>query len=1008
MTAAELLPHWLSTDGPEVADGNSVLRSQFHISSPIKSAELRGVADFCRARILINGEMISEVESYGPVFHLDVARHLKPGDNTIHLIATDEAGPSAVFAQLKITHAGGKETVINSDSRWTVLHNVSPTRGHTDFGDRGWKAARDVGPINPDYWDLAGHGIQVGVYDDYEQWQDAKTAKAGTPPSQFQLPAGFEIELLRSALPEEDSWIAMAIDAKGRIIIAREKKGLLRMTLPTKRNGAMGAEVVNEDVAEIRGIVVSGDSVYVNSNNHNLRQEPRDRRGGLVRLRDTNGDDQFDEVSVLGERTETGGHGRNDLVLGPDGKLYMIGGDSVSVPKNAVDLAPSVAPILPGDDFPNGHVIRTDREGKVWALVCKGLRNPFGIDFNEHGEMFTYDADAEFDMGSPWYRPTHVRHLVTGADYGWRRVTNRWPPYYPDHADEPPVTLNVGKGSPTSVKFGTRSKFPERYRKALFVMDWTYGRIFVVHMAPLGASYACKPEVFLRGRPANVTDLEFGPDGALYFVTGGRGTQSGLYRVRYTGDTGMVQNIDPKQPGRPLTPSLSPDGGEGARREGEAPSRRTTPHEKARSAHAEKARKIRRELEAIGKDALSADVERIVRHLGDRDPWLRYAARTALEKLPLKEQAQIGKQNLNDSARISFLTALVRSESGFDARQIVSRSIAIRWSGLTASDRLALLRVIEIVLMRNESDLAAPLQFALRSYLNPAYPVGDVVIDRELARLLVALNEPTAVLKTMTLLDVAADQHDRFHYLHVLREARTGWSDDLRRRYFSALRQTDEFRGGAGLTKFLKQVRDDALASIADGKQREQYAALFKKPEAPKVDFAKLMASRPFVKEWKMNDLAVAVATSAGQRNLANGKKLFGAAACILCHQLGGEGRVFGPDLTAVAGRFSRRDILESILDPSKAVDEKYLNVTVETLDGESHTGQIVMQGDYRKPVLRLATNPFEPENLLEIPKVQIREHRVSNISAMPSGLLNSLSKDDILDLLAYIESGGR
>ena len=180
-------------------------------------------------------------------------------------------------------------------------------------------------------------------------------------------------------------------------------------------------------------------------------------------------------------------------------------------------------------------MLRTDRDGKQWELLAAGLRNPFGIAFNPLGDLFTYDADAEFDMGSPWYRPTRVNQLVSGADFGWRGVTGKWPPYFPDHADNALPTLDIGRGSPTAVAFGTGTRFPADYQQALFILDWSYGRILAVHLAPRGAGYRAWAETFLQGRPLNVTDITVGPDGALWIVTGGRKTQSALYRIAYTG-----------------------------------------------------------------------------------------------------------------------------------------------------------------------------------------------------------------------------------------------------------------------------------------------------------------------------------------------------------------------------------------------------------------------------------------------------------------------------------------
>jgi glucose/arabinose dehydrogenase len=158
-------------------------------------------------------------------------------------------------------------------------------------------------------------------------------------------------------------------------------------------------------------------------------------------------------------------------------------------------------------------------------LVAGGLRNPYGIAFNEAGDMFTYDADMEWDVGMPWYHPTRVLHLVPGGDYGWRRGIGVLPVWSPDTL---PSVVDVGLGSPTGVQFGTKSRFPEPWRSALFVLDWAYGKIYAVHLQRAGASYSGHAEVFLKGHPLNVTGLDFGPDGAMYFVTGGRRTQSSL------------------------------------------------------------------------------------------------------------------------------------------------------------------------------------------------------------------------------------------------------------------------------------------------------------------------------------------------------------------------------------------------------------------------------------------------------------------------------------------------
>ena len=131
---------------------------------------------------------------------------------------------------------------------------------------------------------------------------------------------------------------------------------------------------------------------------------------------------------------------------------------------------------------------------------------------------------------------------------------------------------------------------------------------------------------------------------------------------------------------------------------------------------------------------------------------------------------------------------------------------------------------------------------------------------------------------------------------------------------------------------------------------------------------------------------------------------LFAAAKCFACHRYNDEGGGVGPDLSGVAGRFSTRDLLESIIVPSKTISDQYESVTVATTDGRVITGRIVnLNGD------NLMINPdmLDPNNMVNVPRSQIEEIKRSPVSMMPVGLLNTLKKDEILDLFAYLLSRG-
>jgi putative heme-binding domain-containing protein len=140
-------------------------------------------------------------------------------------------------------------------------------------------------------------------------------------------------------------------------------------------------------------------------------------------------------------------------------------------------------------------------------------------------------------------------------------------------------------------------------------------------------------------------------------------------------------------------------------------------------------------------------------------------------------------------------------------------------------------------------------------------------------------------------------------------------------------------------------------------------------------------------------------------RNFDRGKQAFEEAQCLACHRFANEGGGTGPDLTAVASRFQRRDMLESILEPSKVISEQYANTTIRRNDGDVIEGRILQETDDK---LVVGTNPLKPDDKIEIMKSDVKSRALSKISPMPEGLVNTFSKDEILDLIAYMESGGK
>ncbi len=377
---------------------------------------------------------------------------------------------------------------------------------------------------------------------------DSDSAALASPVRRLRLAPGFKAELVyRVPLKEQGSWVSLTVDPQGRLLASDQNAGLYRITLPSI-NPSLKSPLVqrlNVDLGGAQGLLFAHGCLYVVVNG---------RDSGLYRLSDKDGDDEFEEVELLRRFEEPGEHGPHAVILGPDGQsLYILGGNSCFMKKPPERsrvpqvwqedrlLVRSSATDGPWDEEQRigGWICRTDADGKEFELIAMGFRNPYDIAFDKHGELLTFDADMEWDVGTPWYRPTRINHVISGADYGWRAGSAKWPD---DFFDSFGAVVDVGLSSPTGVVFGYDARFPDKYRNAFFAADWSLGNIYAVHLQEQGASYSAEFEPFVSGAPLPVTDLVIHPqDGAMYFVVGGRGITSALYRITYTGEATSEQ-----------------------------------------------------------------------------------------------------------------------------------------------------------------------------------------------------------------------------------------------------------------------------------------------------------------------------------------------------------------------------------------------------------------------------------------------------------------------------------
>jgi putative heme-binding domain-containing protein len=153
-------------------------------------------------------------------------------------------------------------------------------------------------------------------------------------------------------------------------------------------------------------------------------------------------------------------------------------------------------------------------------------------------------------------------------------------------------------------------------------------------------------------------------------------------------------------------------------------------------------------------------------------------------------------------------------------------------------------------------------------------------------------------------------------------------------------------------------------------------------------------------KEWKFEDLAADVAALAKGRSYANGKQMFQVANCMACHKVQGIGTDMGPDLTKLEAKTQNTDILRDILEPSFKINEKYYSYIFEMQDGKQITGLILEE---TPEVVKVIENPLLKAQPVVLKKADIAERKKSMTSLMPKGLLDKLTREEILDLVAYI-----
>jgi putative heme-binding domain-containing protein len=478
--------------------------------------------------LYVNGRLVSRGADWRHMDVHDVQKLLVRGTNIVAIKATNtDAGPAGLVARVVIKERGGTFESFSTDATWRTSVKAQADWTQVKARDADWLPAKVYGPLGG----VLPWGDEVVIADEG---------------SRFVTDPDFTVDRLVTD-QQAGSIIAMTFNANGDILASREGGGLLLISDRDKDGTFESVQPFCSDVKNIQGILSLGKRVFA------VGDGPEG--GALYQIADAYGEGHGAHVTpVIKFRGVIGEHGPHKVHLGPEGMLYILSGNFAQV-ASPLDPHSAYANPYEGDlvqpryEDPQGHaagitapggtILRTDGKASFVEMFAGGFRNSYDFAFTGDGEIVTADSDMEWDIGAPWYRPTRLVHATAGGEYGWRSGWAPWPEYY---LDSLPATLDTGPGSPTGMAYYDHTAYPARLQHTLFVGDWGLGQINAVKLERDGATYKAKVSTFLRGRPLNVTALEVGPDGALYFATGGRGTDGGIYRIRWTG-TAPPQNI---------------------------------------------------------------------------------------------------------------------------------------------------------------------------------------------------------------------------------------------------------------------------------------------------------------------------------------------------------------------------------------------------------------------------------------------------------------------------------
>lgn len=670
----------------------------------------------------------------------------------------------------------------------------------------------------------------------------------------FEVAPGFVVERVIPAA-RSDSYLVITFDAEGHPVVSKEND-YPRWLLDRDGDGLYESEqIITQAVRNAQGLWFDGAVLYAVATpvmsreetarelaeaaaaaraagpsplpGGGIRRVPPPRgdptAAGIFRLTDADGDGVADRsepvVRLVGTMQE---HGAHAIRRAPDGGWMYGAGNLAGTPPD-VAIVPTtrvlgdpeagiLPPLLDAEtgqrDGVHGAIYRWDAASGRFTAYAGGLRNAYDFAFNLAGELFVHDGDAEGDQGFSWYRGIRTLHLPLGANAGHRNGSAKLPPYAPEGVA---ALRDLGRGSPAGVEFYQADAFPAEWADAFLEADWARGTLRATRLVPKGAGYEPDGEgqVLLRGQALPIIDVEVGPDGAVYFTTGGRNARGGLWRLRSMAE-GARPRLTPVQAvvrqAQPLSSwgwaaieqVRSDLGAERFAQELQALAREASVESRlrvraiaewqrhARSADVtwltplaadpdaavraevlraalavdpQAARRLaggvladasplvrRRALEAFASvEGPEIPVEALWPRLDDDDRLVRSAARAVLEGLPPERWPTRFSEATSPRALAEVMLAWARARPNDAFDPLWGPWLAAMVRKPSTEDQLRLLRAYGVAATRVSTDVPLPVRRAVHAMLAPRYPSGDPRLDRELAAVIAHARQPEAV-----------------------------------------------------------------------------------------------------------------------------------------------------------------------------------------------------------------------------------------------------------------------